>query len=299
MKRNLTLAILSGLLLWIAWPPTPYTTLLLFVGFVPMLVAMENIISSAGEKKGRKIFLVTFIGFVVWNFLSIYWVYNALKDDGGMPAIVAMAVSLIPYCLGPLLMACACWFYFRLRLVTSRNRALAGLVCLWIGYEYLHQTWQLKFPWMTLGNGFATTHQWVQWYEYTGVYGGTLWVWVVNILIFLAYISLREAQTKTYKLKLLTAAILVIVLPLSFSLYRYYNYNEQPNPSNIVIAQPNIDPFGKEGDIPATTQINILRHLSDSLAQVNTEFFIWPETAIAENVEEGHIRNSPYYKQIQ
>jgi len=299
MKRNLTLAILSGLLLWIAWPPTPYTTLLLFVGFVPMLVAMENIISSAGEKKGRKIFLVTFIGFVVWNFLSIYWVYNALKDDGGMPAIVAMAVSLIPYCLGPLLMACACWFYFRLRLVTSRNRALAGLVCLWIGYEYLHQTWQLNFPWMTLGNGFAITHQWVQWYEYTGVYGGTIWVWAVNIFIFLAYISLREAQTKNHKLKLVGGAVAILLLPLSFSLYRYYTYQEQINPSNIVVAQPNIDPYAKEFTYPAAAQIGILTHLSDSLAQVNTEFFIWPETAIADQTDENKIRGSQYFYQVQ
>jgi len=296
MKKNLTLAVLSGLLLWIAWPPTPYTTLLLFVAFVPMLIAMENIISTAGEKKGRKIFRTTFIGFVVWNFLCTYWVYNSLKDIG---EITAIPVSLIPYTLGPLLMAGACWFYFRLRLLTTRNWALAGLVCLWIGYEYLHQTWELKFPWMTLGNGFATTHQWVQWYEYTGVYGGTVWIWLVNIFIFLAYSSLREAKTNTYKLKVTVAAAAMLILPLSFSLYRYYNYQEQVNPSNIVVAQPNIDPYAKEFTYPAAAQIGILTHLSDSLAQVNTEFFIWPETAIADHVEEGHIRDSPYFHQIQ
>jgi apolipoprotein N-acyltransferase len=46
MKKNIFLSILSGLLLWIAWPPTPYTSFLLFIGFVPMLVAIENIIQS-------------------------------------------------------------------------------------------------------------------------------------------------------------------------------------------------------------------------------------------------------------
>jgi apolipoprotein N-acyltransferase len=296
MKKNIYLAILSGLLLWIAWPPTPYTTFLLFVAFVPMLVAMENIIGAAGERKGRKIFRVAFLGFLVWNFLSIYWVYNALKDIG---EITAIPVSLIPYTLAPLLMAGACWFYFRLRLLTKRGWALAGLVCLWIAYEYLHQTWELNFPWMTLGNGFASTHQWVQWYEYTGVYGGTIWIWAVNIFIFLIYIGLREAQNPSIRLKLIAGAVLTLLLPLVLSLYQYYTYQEQTNPSNIVVAQPNIDPYAKQTSIPAGEQINILTHLSDSLAQPNTEFFIWPETAIAEHVEENHIRSSPYYAQVQ
>src|ERR1022692_2960187 len=100
MRKNILLSILSGLLLWIAWPPTPYSTFLLFLGFVPMLVAMENIIESNYAKKGRKIFRITFLGFFIWNTLCIYWVYNALKMIG---EVVALPVSLIPYSLGPLL----------------------------------------------------------------------------------------------------------------------------------------------------------------------------------------------------
>jgi apolipoprotein N-acyltransferase len=298
MKKNIYLAILSGLLLWMAWPPTYYTSFLLFGGFVPMLVAMENIITSQDLKKGRKIFRITFFGFLVWNFLSIYWVYNALKDIG---EITAIPISLIPYALAPLLMAGTCWFYYRLRLLTTRNWSLAGLVCLWIGYEYLHQTWDLKFPWMTLGNGFATTHQWVQWYEYTGVYGGTIWIWAVNILIFLIYMGLREAQPKAARLKLIAGFTLVLLLPLALSLYRYYNYTEEFNPSNIVVAQPNIDPYAKQGDMPTTQQIGILTHLSDSLAQPNTEYFIWPETAIADQrgLNEDLVSTNPYFTQIQ
>ena len=118
MKKNLSLAILSGLLLWIAWPPTPYTTFLLFIGFVPMLLAMENIIQSTSPKKGKQIFNATFIGFFIWNTASVYWVYNALKQVGD---VIAIPITLIPYALGPLLMATACWLYYRLRLVTNRG----------------------------------------------------------------------------------------------------------------------------------------------------------------------------------
>ncbi|MFS2187956.1 apolipoprotein N-acyltransferase [Mucilaginibacter sp. Mucisp84] len=298
MKKNLPLAILSGLLLWIAWPPTPYTTFLLFIGFVPMLLAIENIINDDKPKKGRRVFNVTFIGFFIWNSLSVYWVYNALKIVG---EVVAIPITLIPYSLGPLLMATAFWLYYRFRLVAPRWVALIGLVCFWIGYEYLHQSWDLYFPWMTLGNGFAVSHQWVQWYEYTGVYGGTLWIWVVNILAFLIYTNLREAQTKRHRMALIMAIVIVVTAPLGYSLSVYHNYVEEVNPSNIVIAQPNIDPYEKDGTIPPASQLDILIQLSRQVAQPNTEFFIWPETAIPAPVyiNEEQIGQNDFIKQAQ
>ncbi|MGY3213471.1 apolipoprotein N-acyltransferase [Mucilaginibacter sp. HD30] len=298
MKKNILLSIFSGLMLWLAWPPTHYTTFFLFFGMVPMLVAVENIIQSTSTKKGTKIFEVTFLGFFVWNTLSIYWVYNSIKFVG---ELVAVPISLIPYSLGPLLMASAFWLYYRFRLATNRNKSLIALVCFWIAYEYLHQSWDLAFPWMTLGNGFAVSHQWVQWYEYTGVYGGTIWVWVINILIFLIYTGFAEAQVKQTRLKLAGALAAVLILPLSFSLYSYYSYKEQSDPSNIVVVQPNIDPYYKNGYLTPYQQIQTLTKLSDSVGQVNTEFFIWPETAIPQlgGIDEDRIRTSPHYLQVQ
>jgi apolipoprotein N-acyltransferase len=296
MKKNILLSIFSGLMLWLAWPPMHYTTFFLFFGMVPMLIAVENIIKSSATRKGTKIFEVTFLGFFIWNTLSIYWVYNSIKFVG---ELVAIPISLIPYALGPLLMASAFWLYYRFRLANNRNKSLIALVCFWIAYEYLHQTWDLAFPWMTLGNGFAVSHQWVQWYEYTGIYGGTAWIWVVNILIFLIYSGLSEAQLSRSRLKLSGALAAVLILPISFSLYRYYNYKEESDPSNIVVVQPNIDPYAKSGLIPAYQQVQALTQLSDSLGQVNTEFFLWPETAIPEDIDEDQIRNSPYFLQVQ
>jgi apolipoprotein N-acyltransferase len=298
MKRNILLSVFSGLLLWIAWPPTPHTTFFLFVAFVPMLMAMENIIQSESVRKGKKIFWTTFLGFFIWNTLSVYWVYNAIKQDN---PIAAIPVALIPYSLAPLMMSGCCWFYYRLRRVTKRNVAFLGLICFWVGYEYLNQTWDLNFPWMTLGNGFAISYKWIQWYEYTGVYGGTIWIWVVNIFAFLVYSGLHKPRAKTMRIKQILALGLIILLPMALSVYRYRTYREQKNPANIVVAQPNIDPYLKEHAIPVQQQVAILTKLSDSIAQPNTEFFIWPETAISDNqgVNEDLVRSNPYYKQIQ
>src|SRR5260370_18841359 len=92
-----------------------------------------------------------------------------------------------------------------------------------------------------------------------------------------------------------------VVLAIAFYLYRYNTYREHENPSDIVVAQPNIDPYEKQGTIPVYQQISILTHLSDSLGQHNTEFFIWPETAISDPhwLNEDLVRSNPYFLQIQ
>jgi apolipoprotein N-acyltransferase len=61
------LACLSAFLLWLAWPPMPYTSFLLFVAFVPLLFAVKAIQTSDLRKKGRKVFGLAFLSFVLWN----------------------------------------------------------------------------------------------------------------------------------------------------------------------------------------------------------------------------------------
>ncbi|WP_079718563.1 apolipoprotein N-acyltransferase [Parapedobacter luteus] len=299
MKKNYLLALLSAFLLWLAWPPVPYTAPLLWVAFVPILLALESVMRSNYRKKGAKVFLLAGLMGLVWNTASIYWVFNAM--NAVMPIYAAMFVALIPFGLAAVLMAFAFRLYYQLRKRYAIGWSLAGLACFWIAYEYLHQTWDLAFPWMTLGNGFANTHQLVQWYEYSGVYGGTVWILAVNIALFLAILSARDGFAPVRRYSLLATAGTLIILPSAWSLWRYSTYEERENPSNIVVVQPNIDPYGKFGPIPPAEQIENLIRLSESVAQPNTEFFIWPETAIAapDGYNEEEFLRHPFFLRIQ
>lgn len=297
MKRNYQLALLSAFLLWFAWPPIPFSSPILLIALVPILLATENIIGIQANKKGKLIFRTAFLCFFAWNTASIYWVFNSL--DSAMPTWVAALISLIPFGLGAFLMTIAFWLYYRLRLITSKIWAYAGLICFWIGYEYLHQSWDLAFPWMNLGNGFAATHQLVQWYEYTGVYGGTLWVLLSNILFFEIWQALKAGTLKVNKTRLILPTLILVTLPVLISLFIYFSNTEKSNPANIVVVQPNIDPYKKFGSMPPSEQINRLIHLSDSIGQSNTEYFIWPETAISQGTEEKAFREDESFKTIQ
>ena len=295
-KQTYLLALLSAFLLWLAWPPMPFTTPLLLIGLVPLFIALNSISGNAEKKQGKRIFLTAGLTFLVWNTASIYWVYNAISAYNG-PA-VALPVSLIPYGLGALLMTFAFWLYYRLGKYVNKKIAYMGLIAFYIALEYLQQTWDLAFPWMTLGNGLAGMHQLAQWYDYTGVYGGSLWILVSNILAFEAY---KKFKSQTGYLRFRTAGIwaLVVIIPIGISLTKYFTAEQKGTPSNVVVVQPNIDPYQKLESIPVSEQLKILTHLSDSVGQSNTEYFIWPETAIPSRADEDRIRSNPDFNTLQ
>lgn len=216
-----------------------------------------------------------------------------------MPSWLAIIISLIPFGLGAVLMTLSFWLYYRMRLKSSRLLSYAGLICFWIAYEYLHQSWDLAFPWMNLGNGFAESHYLIQWYEFTGVYGGTLWVLLSNILAFECWRGFRSGAKNRQIRRLYITEIALIIIPVIISVLIYSGYTEKSNPANVVVVQPNIDPYEKFGKLSSAEQIEKLISLSDSAAQSNTEYIIWPETAISKGTEEKSFRGDESFIRIQ
>lgn len=292
-QKTTILALLSSFLMWLAWPPMTYTAPLLLVGLVPLLFALSKIRESDSSKKGKKIFLTAGLTFLTWNTASIYWVYNAVSAVND--PITAFFVSLIPFGLGALLMTFAFWLYYRLTKVTGKYISYLGLISFYIAMEYLHESWDLAFPWMTLGNGLSGMHQLAQWYEYTGVYGGSVWILATNILAFEVYEHFILNKSVHRRVKMSLAWLLLILVPSGISLKMYYGYTEKNLPVNVIAVQPNIDPYEKFGGISSYDQMKVLINLSDSLAQLNTEYFIWPETAIPDGIDEDGIRGNVDY----
>ena len=106
------------------------------------------------------------------------------------------------------------------------HKALAYtlLVAGWIATEYWYTVGEFSFPWLLLGNGFANDTWAVQWYEYTGIFGGTLWVLVCNLLFFEAWLHRRSVRHWV-------RAALAVVVPAAVSLAIYACW-EEPAPSH-------------------------------------------------------------------
>ena len=123
-----------------------------------------------------------------------------------------------------------------------------------------------------LGNGFSGAPWAVQWYEYTGVFGGSLWVLVCNILFF-------EAWQQRRNLRRWSAAAAALLLPVIGSLLVGWTWDDPDEGSvTVSIIQPNVDCYDKFHEDEALQERNIL----ELLAQVpsDADFILLPETAV-------------------
>ena len=162
--RRFGTALLTGLLLWLSWPERGFTPLI-FGAFVPLLWLERQIERSKDSRKGWRFFGWSFLALGTWNGLTTWWIWNS-TDVG---AIVALGLNT--------LFMCVPWAAFHLtnaRMVRPR----VFVTHLFTGSDSNTCTlnWDISWPWLTLGNVFATHPEWVQWYEYTGTLGGSLWV---------------------------------------------------------------------------------------------------------------------------
>jgi apolipoprotein N-acyltransferase len=268
LKRftNLFVAITGGLLLWAAWPVSSLT-FLIFVAWVPLLWLESTI------KSRKKFFGLTYLVMFIWNVATTWWIWNA-SAPGAISAFLANSFIM-----------CLPWLGFKIvKKRLGEKTGYVSLIAFWMCFEYIHlQDWGLSWPWLTLGNAFATHPQWVQWYEYTGTSGGTLWIMLVNVLLFLHIKNnLNREAAKNYRN--LLSGILLLILPVAFSLF---GFNELRTlmpitKTNIVVVQPNIDPYEKVSDVTGSFEAQLQKLISTSEKQIdsNTALVVWPETAL-------------------
>jgi len=316
-QRPLVLATLSALLLCGGWPPHPVgpLALLLLVGWVPYLLLERRLTLENASR--RRVFASTYWLLLLWNALTTWWVsYSTL--GGGIAAVV----------LNALLMCLPLMAFRRTKERFGNRLGYLSLPIYWIAFEQLHLHWDLTWPWLTLGNGFAAAPQWVQWYEYTGFLGGSLWVWVANIWIF-HELAKREASVKLYasvpggldetpspstasslaKSSVQLRAswlgpVLAVVLPIGVSYLIGATYQEKGPTAEVVVVQPNFDPYvekfeGSANFVPPNQQLTRFLTLSEQQLTPATRLIVWPETALEEAVFEHTIEQDPRIQRIR
>src|SRR5690606_29707970 len=130
-----------------------------------------------------------------------------------------------------------------------------ALVIAWLAFERLIHDWDLQWPWLSLGNVFGTRPAWVQWYEFTGMVGGTQWVLLLNLLLNRCIVLWKTERRAAWRF--VAAAGLAIGAPLAGSVWRF-NHVEEPREGTVevVVVQPNIDPYKEKfGGLDALEQL--------------------------------------------
>jgi len=220
-------------------------------------------------KSRAKFFGFTYLSMIIWNVATTWWILNA-SVPGALGAFFANSFIM-----------CFPWLGFKIaKKWLGETTGYISLITFWMCFEYIHlHDWGLSWPWLTLGNVFATHPQWIQWYEYTGTSGGSLWVMAVNVLLFL-HIKNNLTRTDDKSYKNLVTGILVLILPVLLSMLFSIDKTIPGNEKNIVIVQPNIDPYEKLTTGSFDAQLQKLIHISETEIDSNTALVVWPETAL-------------------
>ena len=261
----LSLTVLSSALLSVPFL-VPGTGWLSLVAFVPLLWA-ENLATQDGTKG---FCWWHYLCFVLWNAATTFWVCNATVG-GGIFAVLANAFQM------SLVFGLFRWS----RKWLSGALPYIFLAFVWIAWERWYLTnAQISWPWLVLGNSFARTTGWIQWYEYTGTLGGSLLVWAANLSVFGILDSLASGRWWTFNRKAKSAALAgtlaLFVAPPVVSLFL------KPEPSagtlDVVIAQPNIDPYNKFGGMTQEEQNDLLLSQFSDLQDSVPVLLVAPET---------------------
>lgn len=260
--RRLLLSILSGVLLGIGFPDILPLPFLLFGAWVPLLV-LEQELAEKGAYRKRLFIGHVFNTVLLWNIIATYWVTNT-----------AFAAGLFANIVNSMLM-CLPWLLFVYTKRVMPKIAYAALIVYWLTFEYGHLQWELTWPWLTLGNSWAEYPSLVQWYEYTGVFGGGLWIWVVNVHIFQRWASPQRQWRRGAFWQ--TAAL--ILLPMLASLLLYANYAEVGDTAEVVVVQPNYEPHYQKFEVPEREQAQRFIDLSLPLLDSTVDYLVFPETS--------------------
>ncbi|AXT50807.1 apolipoprotein N-acyltransferase [Aquimarina sp. BL5] len=267
--KNILLAISSGLLLAIGWPTYGFP-LFLFFGFVPLLITEYKIRNNKFHKS--QVFGLAFLALFIWNMITTWWIYNSTPFGMWFAEIV-----------NSLLMALVFLIYHIIARRASFTIGSIFLICIWMSFEYLHLQWQFSWPWLNLGNGFANFTSWIQWYEYTGTFGGSLWIWIVNIGIYKSVLLFIEHKDKSILYRSAIRNGLVILIPILISFIILKTYEEDGQDVEVIILQPNINPYTEKYNTTDDRVGTLLNSLTASKISNKTDFIIAPETVFADN----------------
>jgi apolipoprotein N-acyltransferase len=273
---SLYLIILSGLLLYIAWPASSLMPLI-FIAWIPLLMVADRNMTAS------RFFGSTFLTTLIWNTGTTWWMWNS-TDVGTIAAIM----------FNSMLMTFPWWGYFHLK-KKGKRIGYISLISFWMCFEYIHHNWQLSWPWLSLGNVFAMYPDSIQWYEFTGVQGGTLWVLIGNVFL---YETILSFQQKVNVKKNVLISITILIIPVILSILIKPKIEENTAKQNIIIVQPNVDPYGKFNAGSTSEQINSLLQLTEQNIDSNTALVLWPETAMSDAEWQDNVLYNSYYQPV-
>ena len=267
------LVLIGGLLFGMSHLPLPVWWLA-WVALVPMLLLWDRVDDLRTKtliQFTAEIYTAFLIAYAVaffWPLLHTFSTFHALGKTTLLSfgsLLLVPAVFTLP-------------FLVSLPFLLKRGRAfgLMVLVLFYLASELVFS--YFAFPWPMLGHTQGSVVTLIQFVEFTGVTGLSLFVLVLNSLFFACFVAKR----RKLRIRPALAFVVVIALCFGFGKWRRAQVTQMTQYVTVGLVQPAMDARTWIERLGAS-RISHLMSLSDSLiTSMNAPptFMIWPEMAI-------------------
>lgn len=276
--HQLTLSLLSGLLLTLAFPKADQGWLA-WMALVPLLLAMREVQPRAG-------FALGWAAGLVYNLGMMYWTAHTMHLYGKLP----LALSIVVLILLAAFLAIY-WGLFALSVAWLCGRPWHLLVLgpfAWVALEFMRAWLFTGFPWELLGYSQYETLWIIQFADLLGVYGVSgLIVWA-NSFLALALLYWLEKTWHDHlvsRLTLIRSGALLAAFVAAVGLYGALRIHavdkaaQKAAHAKVAVVQGNVDQAVKWD--PSFQVLTTVKYKNMSLADTvkGSDLVIWPETA--------------------
>ncbi len=274
------LAILSGGLIGLSYPPL-HLGFLAWFGFLPLI----HIVLNSKPFEAAK---YSYLSSITANIISLNWIGN--NSGAGFWVVLASLIGAVLY-LGVF------WAGFGSVSSWFHNRTKTGMILfpfLWVLMEWIRSIGSMGFPWINLALTQSQFLPVLQSMDYTGGYGVSFILIVLNLGFYYTIIS------KT-AIKHLIFTVGFFALIWSYGLLRIQHIESisDSREFSVAIVQPNIDPNEKWEREHRKKTYSIMHTLLDSALLLNPDLVIWPETALPTYLRLSSSSRKPLVQRIE
>jgi len=238
-----SLIVVSGALLVLAFPSFNLS-FLAYTGFVPLFFAIEG-------KSPKKIFFSSCAAGLIFYLGALYWLYHV--------TVIGMII--------------ACFYlavYFGIFGIAISRFGILSAPIVWVVLEYLQAHIPIMgFGWLSLGYSQYKNLPLIQIADFSGVYGVSFVVMMVNVAIYRAF-------KKSFRETIIAALVLIAVFGYGTMRGNEMGYR---NDVKVSVIQGNIpqelkwDPESQDMIIEKYTALTKMATLE------NADLIVWPETS--------------------
>ena len=198
--------------------PLPGLYVLSWVAFAPLIVALlrarpagalevDGSVNLQAATPGQA-FLLAYASGIIWYAGTCYWIYDTMHEHGGL-SLGAAALALFLFCLYLGLYHGLFGLLLGLTAgpVRDNRRALIAVPLLWVAVE-LARTRVTGFPWDLLGTAQIDNISLSRITTWTGVYGVSFEIMLVNVAVAAAFLVPRKKRGTLLLAALVAATVL-------------------------------------------------------------------------------------------